>query len=266
MPRFLPALVLLLAACDDGTVNRHVTLEHQAGALPRCTSTVVGDALHLSVDRMEPLKPDRGLVAFAVHHDAWNWLGAVEPGSPATFRGQPISVTWTDVTQLVISEELLTDTPTQPGSMVHFRGRPGEMLGIGAEGELTEEAVAGASAHATTVDDTVELTYALLPAPGPGRFFAAWLFPDGTTAATGTPGGGGHTHGLTLVQPLLLGRIGTSATELFTIDGAVTGYHQLAITLELENGVAAAALTNIVFTGTLPTEAAGGTAAAAHEH
>ena len=241
MNRFLFCILglsALLPACGEEPVRRHVQLTAEDG-WPRAETRYLNNSLRVEVTHMEPLSPSAAMNVWLHLHDGRVLrAGVAVVATPTFIDGTAIGVDWTEVHEVVITEESAASTPTAPSIQVLFRGEAGATLAAAVEGSTT-----GLTAIADLADGTLTLTAPTLPLMGPRMFYGIWLI-------------GSHAPGDAGTEPTFVGRTYVRGTVSFANLGATALRHEVAVTVESESGPDTPTLSAVILRGVVPTSSA----------
>lgn len=228
-------LSALLLACEEVPVQRHVQLTAEDG-WPRAETSYANNALRVEVTRMEPLRATSAMTAWLHLHDgSARRAGVVASGAPTFFDGTALGVDWTQVHEVVITEESAAETPTTPSTSVLFEGAPGGTLLAAVEGS-----VSGLTATAVLSDGTLTVTAPTLPLMGSRMYYGVWLVGSRAPGDAGT-------------EPTLAGRMFGRGTVAFANLGVTALRREVVLTVEFESGPDTASLSTVVLRGVVPT-------------
>ncbi|MCC6746127.1 MAG: hypothetical protein IT371_00625 [Deltaproteobacteria bacterium] len=252
VPRVGAALLLaaVLCGCSDHVRRRFALTAVQN--LPAATAILAGTSLRLELTRLEPLKSSHELVAWGRRLTGWLPLGAVSATVPTNFALPPELGSWSELEELVVSEESRGRWASAPGAAVAFRGRLGGALSLGSYGQLQSQTLAEVTAEVDIEDGRLRVTPKHLSA-------AVAPFRHGLLLLRT---GGEHDHAAG--TPRLVGTLKADGATEVTIEELVATYQEVAVTLELVNGVEQAATGSVFLKGQVPA-AAGATSAPAGE-
>lgn len=236
---------LMLSACVEEPVRRHVQLTF-VDAWPHAETSFLNNSLRVQVNLLEALPDASAMNVWLVMHDGTTMrAGVVSPGEATFFDGTALAVDWREIHEVVITEERASETPVAPSTGVLFTGEPGAVLMTATEGSMT-----GLTATALIEDGALTVTSPNLPLIGTRMYYGVWLL-------------GSHLPGDAGTQPTFAGRMYGHGTTSFAGLGMAATRHEVAITVELEDGPETPSLSTAILRGVVPTSAVAAGAGAA---
>jgi hypothetical protein len=182
--RWLLAALLLVSSCDTSPITRRIKLAAQP-VLPSGRSEIIGSALRVEAERLEPLAKGSRYLVWAVKDEGAVPLGDFRGGSVAlSVAATALHDDPSTVRSIRITEESTTALPDAPSGRVQLEGPLGGAL---AFQPMTPAEAANGGGEGRTEDAHLILRTSNLPPLPTGLSYAVWArFPPPAKGSSGT--------------------------------------------------------------------------------